>query len=155
MKRKIIIVSIILIIVILVYLFTFRKEKNITDIKAFSFYYTTGTEMFSNVSYKVTCETSRCTAIIKPNEVPDTETKTIETDLTVKEKIKKVLKKYHVEKWDNFNKIDKHALDGNSFKLNVTMEKESLRASGYMKYPKNYKEFSDEIDAIFLEIYKK
>ena len=155
MKRKIIIVFIVLLIVILVYLFTFRKKITITDIESFHFSYTTGTAMFSTVSYDLKCESDKCTVKIKPNNAEDTKTKEIETDLKIKNEIKTILKKYQVADWNGFNKNDKHVLDGNSFYLNIIMEKEEITASGYMKYPKNFKEFSKDIDSIFLPIYNK
>ena len=78
-------------------------------------------------------------------------------EITKKEvkKIENILKKYEVYKWDGFNKSDQNVLDGNSFDISIILKnKETIRAYGYMKYPNNYREVKNELDNIFMEIYK-
>ena len=58
--------------------------------------------------------------------------------------------KYNVNKWDGFNKSDKNVLDGNSFSFSYSnTDNKSIEAHGYMKWPNNYREFRDEIKALY------
>ena len=71
------------------------------------------------------------------------------------ERIEKVLKDNHVEKWNGFNKNDKNVLDGDSFSMSITTrEGEEIDAHGYMKWPTNYGEVKTELDKIFEDIRK-
>ncbi|MBR3198440.1 MAG: hypothetical protein IKG27_00315 [Bacilli bacterium] len=157
MKTKIplmpIIISSAVIIIILIYVLIIRRRVNISSVKTLSFSYSTGTAMDASVSYELVCETDKCIAKIKPEGTPEEESVKIETTLEIKDKIETILKEYEVEKWNGFDKNDPYVLDGNSFYLNVTMENaDSISASGYMKWPKNYSDFKNNLDIVFSEI---
>lgn len=135
------------------YMFFGLKNKKISDIKSISYHYTTGTMMNADVRYEVECEGEKCLAKIKPNLVPDEEAMKYTVDKSVMDEIKDVLIKYHVERWDGFQKSDPNVLDGNSFSLYVSMaDGNSISASGYMEWPNNYSEVSRELDKIFKSI---
>ena len=56
---------------------------------------------------------------------------------------------------NGFNKSDRYVLDGNSFSLSISMNNdEYVSASGYMKWPKNYKEVKEELITFFSTIIK-
>ena len=62
----------------------------------------------------------------------------------------------HVEKWNGFNKSDKHVLDGNRFQLTIINHEETyLEARGYEKWPTNYQEVRSELDNLFNSLYTK
>lgn len=74
---------------------------------------------------------------------------------TVKE-IEKLIKKYDVDKWDNFNKVNQDVLDGESFSFNLEYKnKNKVYAEGSNSFPKNFFEFKEEYnDIIKKEAYK-
>ncbi len=56
------------------------------------------------------------------------------------EQLSKIIKETDIESWNGFNKKDNKILDGYSFNLKVEYKNgKTINASGYMKYPKNYK----------------
>ena len=56
------------------------------------------------------------------------------------EQLSKIIKETNIESWNGFNKKDNKILDGYSFNLKVEYKNgKTINASGYMKYPKNYK----------------
>lgn len=66
------------------------------------------------------------------------------------EELINVLNKYNIVSWNGFNKSDKYILDGSGFSLNVDYnDHKSIKASGYMKYPRNYREFNNEISELY------
>lgn len=155
MKIKILIICIIILIITITisYLLSNRKKTEISNIKTLRFFYTTGYHINADVSYEINCK-NKCIATIKPSGISNEEAFQKEVDNNVKNKIEKVLQKYHVEKWDGFNKIDKNVLDGNSFSINISMDDDkTINASGYMKWPENYSEVKKELNKIFMEIY--
>ena len=157
MKSKIPLISIIIVLIIsiilLIYLIILRKRVTIKGIKSLSYSYSTGTAINANVSYELKCEMERCQVKIKPNGMPEEEATVIETGKEIQEKIENILKEYHVEKWDGFDKSDPYVLDGNSFYLNIIMENaDTISASGYMKWPNNYGEVKEKLDSVFSEI---
>ena len=130
------------------------KKVEIKKIKSFSFGYSVSMMMNGNVAYDYKCG-ERCLISIKPNEVNGDDPEIVEVDESFGEKIEEILKKYEVNKWDGFNKTDSRVLDGNSFHLSVSMEdNQSISASGYMMYPKDYGKFSGEIESLFEQYYK-
>ena len=71
----------------------------------------------------------------------------------INKEIDDVIQKYNVASWNGFNKSDDGVMDGYSFSLKVVYENGAeLTASGYMKYPNNYNEATDEFSRIFEEI---
>ena len=156
MKMKIILIIIVLIILITIIFFaSTKKESSIKDIQNFHFSYTTGNYMNAYVIYDLNHENNKYIVTIKPNNIDNEQAKKIEVDKNTVNKITKTLNKYNVEKWNNFNKSDKHVLDGNSFSLSLKTKNCKVSANGYMKWPKNYTEVKQELDKIFDKIYKQ
>ena len=156
MKMKIILIVItIMILITIIFLASTKKETSINDIQKLHFSYTTGNYINAYVIYDLTYEKNKYIATIKPNNTPNDNAKKVEVHEDFAKNIKKILKKYNVEKWDGFNKSDKHVLDGNSFSLSVKTKNSKIAASGYMKWPKNYAEVKQELDKIFEKIYKQ
>ena len=60
-----------------------------------------------------------------------------------------------ISSWNGFSKSDHNVLDGNSFSLYLRMKDDNtVEASGYMRWPKNYEEVKGELISLFDE-YKK
>ena len=95
-------------------------------------------------------EDGRLVASNKPYGIADEAATIKDVDDSFREKLEAILKQFEVGKWEGFQKSDKRVLDGDSFDLAVWFDdKTSIHASGYMKWPKNYREFRDAIDALF------
>ena len=158
--KKIWIILIILIIVIVISLIVVLKKRKIEltkdNIKYIHFSYSTGNMIYSNVQYKIEYKDYKYIATIKPNGISEEEAKKIEIDENTIEKVINVLNKYKIYHWNNFNKSDKHVLDGNSFSFSLTTkDNKTIDASGYMMWPSNYRNVRDELDEIFNELYKE
>lgn len=149
------IISIIIIIVVAILLFKIPKRmKKIETIKELTFSYTVGYAMNADVSYKIECQ-ENCTITIKPNGIPLEEAKTYQLSKKQITEIIAILNKYKVSSWDGFNKSDKNVLDGNSFHFYLKENNDSsISASGYMRYPKDYRTVKSELEAIFDKIEK-
>lgn len=159
MKNKdlITIIELVIIIILLIIgitLFFKRSTKKIENIKSFEFIYSSGMEIYSYVDYKVDCKNNKCIAAIKPSGVPEEKSKTKELTKEELQELEDLLKKYKVERWDGFQKYNRNIMDGSSFNLHINMENnESIDASGYMKWPKNFKEVSEGLGKIFKKFY--
>lgn len=93
-------------------------------------------------------------AIIKPYGISEEDELKVIVDKDIMDNIEGILRKYHVEEWNGFNKVNKNVLDGDDFSLSVKMvNDEEIYASGYMSWPKNYRNVIDGIDEIFMKIY--
>ena len=93
---------------------------------------------------------------IKPTGITEEETLKIEISPKEINKIEKILKENEIGNWNGFQKTDKNVLDGNSFSLSIRFtNNDSISASGYMKYPNNYKKVQAELDKFFMDIYNK
>lgn len=78
--------------------------------------------------------------------------KLIEKDVPIEvlDKLDTIVKKYNLFKWNGFDKHAKNVLDGHSFTLQVQYSNnDRIYATGYMKYPKHYKEAEKEILELF------
>ena len=156
MKKIFLILIIIIIIITIIFIIKRKKEVEISKIKYFNFGYTTGNMIDAYVSYNIELKDKKYLVSIKPTRIPEEETLKIEISPKEMNKIKKILKENEVGKWDGFQKSDKNVLDGNSFSLSVRFtNNDSISASGYMKYPNNYKKVQDELDKFFMNIYNK
>ena len=137
-------------------MFKNKKEITISNIKYFHFSYSVGYAMNAYVIYELNYKDDKYIISIKPNGISDEEKKEVEVDNSFIQKLEEILKKYHVEKWNGFNKHDKNVLDGDSVSLNIRMENNDyLSASGYMKWPNNYGNVRGELDTIFMNIYNQ
>jgi hypothetical protein len=61
------------------------------------------------------------------------------------------LNQQNIAAMDGFHKSDDDILDGYSFSLDIQYSADSLSASGYMKYPKNYTEIDKVITDFFFD----
>lgn len=156
MKNKLIVLILIVLVIILIISLVLRKKVEIKDIDYFSFSYTNGYAINSNVLYELNYKDYKYIAIIKPNEVSEEDKKTVVVKEDTIKRIEDVLKKYNVQNWNNFSKFDKNVLDGDSFTLNIKLKNgQTISANGYMKWPKNYNEVKNELDIIFMELYNR
>ena len=128
----------------------YKKEK-IENIKYLNFGYSTGTMMNAYVSYNIEYKDNEYKVSIKPNMVSDEDKKIIIMTKKDVKRIIDILNKYTVYKWDGFRKSDHNVLDGDSFNLTVRYnDDKSISASGYMMWPKNYREVQGELDSIYI-----
>ena len=158
MKKKVLFIILIILLVIVIgviVMFGIKKPKKIETIKYLNFGYSTGTMMNAYVSYNLEFKDNKYKASIKPNMISDEDKKiTVMTKKDV-EKIIEILDKYEVYKWDGFKKSNSNVLDGDSFNLAVRYnDDKSISASGYMMWPKNYREVQGELDSIFMKYYE-
>lgn len=152
--KKIIILLIPIIIILYILLKIKRKPVEIENIKYLHFGYSTGTMINAYVSYDLSYKDGKYIVKIKPNGKSEEEVKEIEITKKEVKKIEEIVEKYEVYKWDGFNKSDPNVLDGNSFNMSITLkEGKIISASGYMKYPNNYREVKDELDDLFMKMY--
>lgn len=154
MKYKpLLLLFMVLIVCICLLLFLKKVKKNkIKDISHFSFDYSVGNYSDANVSYSLNC-TDICVATIKMEGIKLENASKYKVDLEFVKGLESILKKYDVASWDGFNKSNKNVLDGNSFSLYIKMNSgNSISASGYMKWPNNYKKFKNEVDIYFTKL---
>lgn len=132
------------------------KQKSngpIETIKSMSFRYTTGTAYLSNVDYDIRCE-EKCIATIKPEGVHEEDAKKVELDENFIQELIIFFNEKKVYKWDGFSKSDKHVLDGCSFHFYLHEKNgRGIEATGYMMYPRNYKNVREKLDQIFQDLY--
>lgn len=156
-KYKVIVLSLILIVVVVMVMFKKNGKVNsfeITDIKRFSYSYSTGYMVNSRVRYEIDYKDDKYIATILPDGIEDEDKLQIEIQQDEINKIIAVFNKYDVSKWDGFNKDDKDVLDGNNFSFYLRMQDDkTIEASGYMKWPDNYGKVESELNSIFMEIY--
>ena len=126
-----------------------------TGIKSLNYSYSQGYAMNTYVRYELECK-EKCTLKYKPLYASDEETKVVEVSDDVLKKLEDILNKYEIYKWDGFNKSNKNVLDGNDFHFSVHLKDgTSISASGYMSWPKNYREVSSEISNLFNGLFEK
>jgi hypothetical protein len=156
MKKVLIAIIILIIIAIIIYSQKPKIDIKANNIKYIHYSYSTGNMIYSNVCYEIEENNGKYTLTIKPNNVPEEEKQQIEIDEDTLNEIVEILNKYNVESWNNFHKSDKNILDGNSFTFNLkTKDNKEIEASGYMKYPKNYRKVQSELESIFEKLIKK
>ena len=156
MKKLFLILIIIIIVITIIFIIKRKKEVEISKIKYFNFGYSTGNMANAYVSYNIELKDKKYLVSIKPTRITEEETLKIEISPKEINKIEKILEENEVGKWNGFQKSDKNVLDGNSFSLSIRFtNNDSITASGYMKYPTNYKKVKDKLDKIFMDIYNK
>ena len=158
MKKKVLFIILIILLAIVIgviVMFGIKKPKKIETIKYLNFGYSTGTMMNAYVSYNIEYKENEYKVSIKPNMVSDEDKKIIIMTKKDVKRIIDILNKYTVYKWDGFRKSDHNVLDGDSFNLTVRYnDDKSISASGYMMWPKNYREVQGELDSIFMKYYE-
>lgn len=128
--------------------------KPIEGIKKFSLKYTNGNEVNSNVLYEIYSGNTYTVTVKLSGETDEEAYRNTMSDDDINT-LESILNKYKISKWDGFKGFDKNILDGNSFVLTISTNSLSVHASGYMKYPSNYKKFVKEIDEFFTNLRKK
>lgn len=128
----------------------------IFEITSMHFGYSTSTMMNAYVSYDIKYDSGKYVAKIKPNLVAEEDARTVFISNDDVLNIEDIFKKYEVNNWDGFDKVDKDVLDGNSFSFFVKFSNgDSISSSGYMRYPKNYGYVKNKLDEIFMNLYYK
>ena len=160
MKNKIfilIIIGIVILTTIVVLCIIFRPKKvEISEIKSMHFSYSNGYSAYAYSTYDLDYKDGKYIASIKPDGIPDSEAREISVDKDFVKKIESILSKYDVGGWDGFRESDKYVLDGDSFSLSVYfVDKTSISASGYMRWPKNYSSVKEELSKLFMDLYNK
>lgn len=153
MKKYFIIglVIFVIIVAIVVCLLLHKNKFVIHSLKRLSYSYTTGNMINSSVRYDIECGDT-CHITIKPDGVDDLDAKEYEFSNEKVKRVIDVLNQYHVSNWDGFDKSDPYVLDGNSFHFSLDTKKgESISASGYMMWPKDYRKVKESLESIFLE----
>ena len=129
-----------------------EKIKEIKDIDSFSFYYSNGYAINSDIRYKIECDTE-CIATIKPYGISEEDQKIVEVSSNIIDKLLDIFNEYEIIKWDGFDRYAKDVLDGDSFSFYLkTKDGIKINASGYMLWPDNYRLVRDKIDNIFNNI---
>lgn len=160
MKSKyiIIIISLVIVFLIVIALLCTKllKKIEIKNIKSFSFSYTNGYAVNSNIIYTLKKENNKLFVSIKPYGIDDEEKLETTVDSRFLSDLENILNKYNVGSWNSFNKNNKYVLDGDSFSLSVNLENgKSISAHGYMEWPNNYNSVQEELDKLFMDIYIK
>ena len=71
----------------------------------------------------------------------------------VLEQLGEVMGAYHVDRWDGFDKKNKHVMDGSNFHLSITLADEStISAHGSNSFPENYSDVSSAILTLYYEL---
>ena len=71
-------------------------------------------------------------------------------DEAVLEELSAIAQRYHLDKWDGFNKTNSNALDGEGFSISITFaDGSSVSASGRNAFPNGYAEAQSDICALF------
>ena len=151
MIKKILLLGILIIIIICIGVFIMMKvnKKKIDSIKEFE--YTISDGRRGNTTYEIKCD-DKCILTTKLIGFDDDKKVSVELDNKTIDQIVEILKYYDVASWDGFNKSDKRVLDGTSYDFKViTKDNVKIYASGYMKYPKNYKDVVNKLTKIFDE----
>jgi len=74
----------------------------------------------------------------------------------VLEELGKIASKYHLDRWDGFDKNNKHVMDGNNFSLSVTLaDGRSISARGSNRFPEGYSDAKQEICELFEDLIDK
>ncbi len=165
MKMKYLVLALLIIILITggVILLINKKKTTVNvdeldgaNIKSFYLTYTNGYMMNAYTIYQITYENEKYLAKIKPYGVDEEDDLIIEVDEEFIKEIVNILKKYNVNKWNGFNKTDHGVLDGDSFSFSLTLNNDKeIEASGYMRWPENYRDVVNEISPLFMDIYNK
>ena len=157
MKNKVlwIIITIFVLIGMGVILLFGTKKKEITSIKSMHLSYSNGWSAYSYTRYDLEKKDDGYYVEIKPYGYSDDEMQEVKLSKKDINKIIEVLNKYNVVKWNCFHKSDQGVLDGDSFSFSLHTEDDiDVSASGYMRWPDNYRNVRDELGEIFNPLYE-
>ena len=133
-------------------------QIEISDIRYFNFRYQVGNYSEGTKVFRLEYADGVYTASCKPLTKPIEEAYTAEVDETFVRELEALLKDLEVNKWNGFRKYDKNTLDGRSFDLHIICgesypdeydKAKRIEADGYEKWPDNYTEVRDAIEAFF------
>ena len=142
--------SLIVIGIVVLSLTVFNPKKEINDIKYFSYGTTDGMAMYDGIHYSIEYKDDKYIATIQKREQSEEDAKVVEISKDKVKKLENILNEYNVGSWDGFQKYDKDVLDGHSFSLSIrTFDDTSISASGYMRWPKNYREVRSKLENFF------
>ena len=133
-----------------------NKNIEIENTKKFKFSYSVGNYMYSDYCYELELN-SEDKYIISYKPVGISDENKFQKEITKEQvlELEEILKRNKISKWNGFKKADKNVLDGYSFDLHYRKQNdENIDASGYMKYPKGYKEFKNDIINFYTNIFK-
>ena len=133
-------------------------KKPIESIRSFDFGYGTGNMMNASVRFEVRYDRKEgtYTAVVKGSGVAEEDADVYPIDESFLNELIVFLNENEIQKWDGFQKSDKHVMDGNGFHLSIwTHEGDTISASGYEKYPKNYNDVKNGIITIFAKLNKE
>ena len=134
----------------------YKDKTKIENTKSLTFRYTVGNYINADIVYELYLINNSYIATYKIAGIPKENQLKKEVSKETVTKIENILKKYKVYKWNGFNKSDNNVLDGNSFSFSYTnTNKKYISASGYMKYPKNYRNFKNDINSLYEELFKE
>ena len=148
-------VLLLLILSILLIVLLLSKEKKIENITHLRFTYTTGYHMNASVSYEIDLIDNKYILKVKPTDIPEEETKEFTLSKEDIKEIENKLNEYHVSRWNNFHKNNKYVLDGDSFSISIKSDNNDISASGYMEWPRNYREVKSYLDNKLGSLYKE
>ena len=152
-KGLIIVIIIVILLVIVIGCVPFLTRKKVVEyhnLKSFHYGCTQGMYYLDRVSYDVEYQDGQYIATILLPNVEEENAKVVYLNDKEVEKLISIFNKYEVSTWDGFHKNDPNVLDGSSFSFSMTTrDGESVSASGYMKYPKNYRDVVNALDDFF------
>ncbi|MBE5874725.1 MAG: hypothetical protein E7287_10040 [Lachnospiraceae bacterium] len=74
-------------------------------------------------------------------------------DEPVLEQLSEIANKYHLDKWDGFDKKNKHVMDGSDFSLSVTLaDGKTISAHGSKSFPDGFADVEREIRGLFEDL---
>ena len=116
-----------------------------------------GVEMYSGWHYSLKMnKDGSYTAEYKPSGVPDEQALTKQVDYDFAESLSQLMRDMKINRWNGYNKSDKHVMDGTGFTLDVYFTNgRELRAHGYIRTPKGYGGFLGTVEGRFNELFKE
>ena len=119
--------------------------KDVNGIKKFTYSFSDGWTMSGHSSYEITCS-DKC---IGNFNLGGKEYKQVTIDEEKMDELVKIINENNVPAWNGFDqRMD--VTDGSSFTLEIkTNKNDTIKAHGYMKYPRKYKEFKKEVVELF------
>ena len=148
MKNIIAVISIIVLLLIVILFYYLSRDYGIDSFKRLHFSESSWGSIYDTVWYDIECD-KKCVATVKPAGIRDEDAKTFELDNRTVQKINNIFDKYHINRWDGFDKNDPNVLDGTGFTFSLQIDdKKTITASGYMKFPDHYNDVINELSDI-------
>lgn len=149
----VVVATIIIVLMLGVVCFYYLRDYEVGTFKSFYYSSASGWSIYDNVWYDIKCD-DKCIAKVKPAGIPDEEARTYTLSNDEVDKINNIFEKYHVKSWNGFNKSDSGVLDGTSFTFELQIsDNQSVKASGYMKFPSHYHDVIGELEDVLEKDY--